>query len=140
LDLAVPRDIEPQIGDLPDVYLYSIDDLQAACEKNRRLRDQEVPKAKKILELETERFYKDLQARKTGEIIKQLHEGWNSRKEEELRRLFNKLPDLNEQEQAEIRYSFDRLVSKLLHPPMQSLRDEPLESGLLNALKRLFGL
>ncbi|MCL2305339.1 MAG: glutamyl-tRNA reductase [Planctomycetaceae bacterium] len=141
LDLAVPRDIEPSIGDLPDVYLYSIDDLQAACEKNRRLRDQEVPKAKKILEQENERFYNDLRARKTGEIIKQLREGWNSRKEEELRRLFNKLPDLNEQEQAEIRYSFDRLVGKLLHPPMQSLRDEPPESGsLLNALKRLFGL
>ena len=140
LDLAVPRDIEPQIGDLPDVYLYSIDYLQAACEKNRQLRDKEVPKVKKMIEQENERFFKDLQARKTGEIIKLLREGWNSRKEEELRRLFNKLPDLSEPEQAEIRYSFDRLVGKLLHPPMQSLRDEPQESGLLNALKRLFRL
>ena len=35
LDLAVPRDFDPAIGDRPDVYLYSIDDLQAACERNR---------------------------------------------------------------------------------------------------------
>ena len=141
LDLAVPRDIDPRIGDFPDVYLYSIDDLQAACEKNRKLRDKEVPKAKKIIEQEAERFFKELLTRKTGTIIKQLREGWDTRKEEELRRLFNKLPDLTEQEQAEIRYSFDRLVGKLLHPPMQSLRDEPPEGGsLLNALKRLFRL
>ena len=141
LDLAVPRDIEPRIGDLPDVYLYSIDDLQAACEKNRRLRDKEVPKAEKMIEQEAERFFKELQTRKTGTIIKQLREGWNSRKEEELLRLFHKLPSLTEEQQAEILYSFDRLVGKLLHPPMQSLRDEPLEGGsLLNALKRLFRL
>jgi len=141
LDLAVPRDIEPRVGELPDVYLYSIDDLQAACEKNRTLRDKEVPKAKKMIEQEAERFFRELQTRKTGTIIKQLREGWNSRKEEELRRLFNKLPDLTEEQQTEIRYSFDRLVGKLLHPPMQSLRDEPHEGGsLLSALKRLFRL
>ncbi len=141
LDLAVPRDIESKIGDAPDVYLYSIDDLQAACEKNRALRDKEVPKARKIIEHETERFFRDLQAKKTGSVIRQLREGWNSRKDEELRRLFNKLPNLSEQDREEIRYSFDRLVGKLLHPPMQSLRDEPHESGsLLQALARLFGI
>lgn len=142
LDLAMPRDIEQEIGKNANVYLYSLDDLQEACEKNRKSRDREIPKAKKIIEIETERFFKDLHSRKSGEIIRQLREGWNSRKEDELKRLFNKLPELDEKTQEEIRYAFDRLVGKLLHPPLQSLRDEPPhQSGtLLEALARLFRL
>ena len=45
LDLAVPRDFDPLIGDRPDVYLYSVDDLEAACQNNRLLRDKEIPAA-----------------------------------------------------------------------------------------------
>src|SRR5438477_466297 len=47
LDLAIPRDFDPAIGQLTGVYLYSIDDLQAACEKNRREREQEWPRAER---------------------------------------------------------------------------------------------
>ena len=63
--------------------------------------------------------------------------------EDELRRLFNKLPDLDERARTEIEQSFQRLVNKLLHPPLESLRDEAREGvphGLLEALKRLFQL
>ena len=72
LDLAVPRDFEPAIGDRLGVYLYSIDDLQAACERNRRERDQELPAAIHIVEQETARFMAELHHRATAPIIKRL--------------------------------------------------------------------
>ena len=143
LDLAVPRDFDPAIGDCLGVYLYSIDDLQAACRLNRQQRDKELPAAIHIIEQETSRFMADLHHRATAPIIKRLNEGWQQPKEDELRRLLNKLPELDERAREEIRQSFDRLISKLLHPPLESLRSEAAQGtphALLDALKRLFQL
>lgn len=143
LDLAVPRDFEPAIGLRPDVYLYSIDDLQAACQRNRAKRDRELPAAMHIVEQETARFMAEMYHRAVGPVIERLRLGWQKPKEEELQRLLNKVPELDDRAKDEIRRSFDRLVNKLLHPPLESLRDESREGvprGLLDALKRLFQL
>ena len=56
LDLAVPRDFDPAIDEFLGVYLYTVDDLKGACDKNRRAREQEWPKAERIIEDETARF------------------------------------------------------------------------------------
>jgi len=143
LDLAVPRDFDSAIGRRPDVYLYSIDDLQSACQRNRAERDKEVPAAKRILEQETTRFMAAICHRATGPVIEQLKQGWQKPKEEELERLLSRLPNLDSRGQEEIRQSFDRLLNKLLHPPLESLRDESrhgIPHGLLDALARLFQL
>jgi glutamyl-tRNA reductase len=143
LDLAVPRDIEPAIGDCLGVYLYSIDDLQQACETNRREREKEWPKAQRIIDVETERFFADWSHRVTGPAIRQLRETTEQLKQAELQRLFNKLGNIDQGVSDEIRMSFDRLVNKLLHPPLESLRDEAQRGShhsLLEALKRLFQL
>jgi glutamyl-tRNA reductase len=143
LDLAVPRDFETAIGDRLGVYLYSLDDLQAACRENLRQRDKELPAAVHIVEQETARFMADLHHRATAPIIKRLKEGWQQPKDDELRRLFNKLPQLDERDRGEIEQSFERLINKLLHPPLESLRTEAQTGpphGLLDALKRLFQL
>jgi glutamyl-tRNA reductase len=143
LDLAVPRDFEPSIGNRPDVYLYSIDDLQAACQRNRAQRDKELPAAMHIIEQETARFMAEMYHRAVGPVIERLRLGWQKPKEEELQRLLNKVPELDDHAKDEIRRSFDRLVNKLLHPPLESLRDESRQGvprGLLDALTRLFQL
>jgi glutamyl-tRNA reductase len=143
LDLAVPRDFDPAIGKRPEVYLYSIDDLQAACRRNRQERDKEMPAAMRIIGQEAERFMGDLYHRATGPVIQQLKDGWQKPKEDELERLLNKLPDLDQRQREEVRRSFDRLLNKLLHPPLESLRDESrngIPHGLLDALARLFQL
>ena len=54
LDLAVPRDFEPSIADLPDTYLYSVDDLQQVCERNLQARKAEWPKAMLVVEQKRE--------------------------------------------------------------------------------------
>ncbi|NLX98863.1 MAG: glutamyl-tRNA reductase [Rhodopirellula sp.] len=143
LDLAVPRDFDPAIGSRPGVYLYSIDDLRQACERNRQHRNRELPAAQRIVEQETARFMADLHHRLTAPVIQQLRAGWDRPKDEELKRLFNKLPELDDRSREEIRRSFERLVNKLLHPPLESLRHESRQgtpSGLLEALARLFQL
>lgn len=143
LDLAVPRDFAPAIAEFPGVYLYSIDDLESACEANRKAREKEWPAAERIIEEETARFIAELHHRATGPTIKRLKQRADELKLDELARLLNKLNDLDERSREEIRRSFDRLVNKLLHPPLESLRDEAAAGaphGLLDALKRLFRL
>jgi len=143
LDLAIPRDFEPAIGDELGVYLYTIDDLERACQRNRQERDKELPLAIHIVEQETTRFMADLHHRATAPIIKRLKDGWHQPKEDELTRLFNKMPELDEKARGEIRHAFDRLVNKLLHPPLESLRNEAEKGtphGMIEALKRLFQL
>ena len=153
LDLAVPRDFESAIAECAGVHLYSIDDLQEVCDKHRLERDREIPKAEKIVNWSAEAFMKDMAHRQNGAVIRKLRERLTETKDAELHRLFNKLPELNEHEQAEIRYAFDRLLAKYLHSPLESLRDESLrdeaiqdESAnggshtLVEALKKLFRL
>jgi len=99
--------------------------------------------AKQIIEQETARFITQWRHRAVGPVIKQLHSGWHKPKEEELQRLFNKLPNLDDRTRDEIRQSFNRLVNKLLHPPLESLRDESrrgVPRTLIKALSKLFQL
>ncbi|MCY2996459.1 MAG: glutamyl-tRNA reductase [Planctomycetota bacterium] len=141
LDLAVPRDFDPAIGLRPGVYLYSVDDLRAACERNRLEREKELPKALRIIDQETEAFMVELHFRATGPVIKRLRALWEKPKEEELQRLLNKLPQLDDRASREIRIAFDRLTNKLFHPPLESLRDASrhgVPTTLLEALTRLF--
>jgi glutamyl-tRNA reductase len=143
LDLAVPRDFDPRISDQLNVYLYSLDDLGEACERNRQQRDQEMPRAMAIVAEETDRFMVGLHHRATGPVIKRVREGWQGWRDEEVQRLFNRLPMLDDRARDEIRQSFDRLMNKLLHPPLEALRDESRDGvphGLIDAFKRLFNL
>jgi glutamyl-tRNA reductase len=143
LDLAIPRDFAPEIGNLSGVYLYAIDDLQEACARNRKEREREWPQAERIIEEETQRFMTDLNHRATAPTIKRLKLRADEVKADELARLLNKLGKLDAKVESEIRVAFDRLVNKLLHPPLESLRDEAQHGaphGLLDALKRLFKL
>lgn len=141
LDLAVPRDFEPAIGDRLGVYLYCLDDLHAACERNRRERSKELPRVERIVDEEARRFMGEWRHRHTGPIIKRLRNDWEAVKDEELKRLFQKLPELDDRSQDEIAASFRRLTNKLLHPPLESLREESatdVPHVLIDALKRLF--
>jgi glutamyl-tRNA reductase len=143
LDLAIPRDFDPRIGEREAVWLYSVDDLGKACEANRRSRRQEMPAAVAIIDEETRRFMGDLHHRSTAPVIERLRAGWTETGAAELERLFRRLPQLDESSRAEIRQAFERYAAKMLHSPLASLREESRSGpphGLLDALKRLFDL
>jgi len=127
------------------VYLYGIDDLASACERNQREREKEWPKAKGIISEETNKFMQALNHRATGPVIQRLREQAHQLKQDELQRLINKLAleDTDPGSIKEIEKSFDRLINKLLHPPLASIRDDAAEGhskGLLEALRQLFNL
>ena len=143
LDLAVPRDFDARIGDFPDVFLYSVDDLRAVSELNRDARERELPKAIKIVDLETDRFMADLYYSAAMPVVTRLKEAYETPKEIELQRLLQRLPQLDESRQLEIRRSFDRLTNKLMHQPLTSLRAESRNGvplGLMDAVAQLFHL
>jgi len=143
LDLAMPRDFDPDIGQWSEVFLFSIDDLKEACKKNCERRKGELPKARSIVDQEAARLIADVRHRVTGPVIKRLKQGLEKPKEEELGRLLAKLPELDENAREEIRRSFDRLLNKVLHSPLTTLREEShdgVTNVLLDAMKKLFKL
>lgn len=145
LDLAVPRDFDPAIANLSDVYLFAVDDLQAVCDRNIKARQAQWPKAERIVEQETTKFLGETIHHSSGPTIKQLRDQAQQVKEDELQRLLTKLnaQGIDESVQKELKVSFDRLVNKLLHPPLQSLRehaDSSNHASLVDALRRLFQL
>jgi glutamyl-tRNA reductase len=143
LDLAIPRDFEPAIGDELGVYLYAIDDLAEACERNRQARQSALPPAERIVDEETCAFAGGTRHRAAAPVIARFREGLECVQLSELERLYNRLPNLDERSRNEIRQFADRLVAKMLHPPLESLRDESRNGthhGLLEALQRLFQL
>lgn len=143
LDLGVPRDFDPAINDLDEnIFLYSIDNLQEVCDRNRVARKLEIQKASRIIDDETGRFLAELNHRATGPIVRRLREQWREVIDVELNKLFARSPDL-EKERPNIERAFEQIVNKLLHPPLETLKDESHEGtphGLLDALKRLFRL
>jgi len=141
LDLAVPRDFEPSIAEMPGVYLYCLDDLAEVCRRNREARDRELPQAEKVVAQEVTAIMADLRRRTVGPVIQQLRRDWESVKDQELQRLFNKLANLDPGVQAEIRLAFDRLVNKLLHTPLSSLREcsqDGMRQEMIDLLRKLF--
>lgn len=143
LDLAMPRDFDPAIGECIGVYLYSIDDLRETCEANRRERQREWPAAERVIDEEANRFIVDMRHRATAPTIQRLRATCDELKAAEVQRLLNKLATADERDRQEISMAFDRLVNKILHLPMTTLRDQAEQShhtGLIDALKRLFQL
>jgi glutamyl-tRNA reductase len=143
LDLAVPRDFEPAIGDYLGTYLYSIDDLANTCDQNRRARQTALPAAEKIVSQETHKFLAEARHRTTVPVVAELQDGFRRTKQEELTRLFRKVSDLDDRDRQEIERFADRLIAKLLHPPLESLRDVSRHGSprqLVEALRRLFQL
>lgn len=144
LDLGAPRDIDPRVSEIDDgIFLYDIDNLEATCEANRKLRAEEIAKADAIIREETDAFMHDVYHKATGPIIKRLREHWHDISRQELDILYRKLPELEDRQRDAIEKSIQRVVNKLLHPPLETLRDEARKgppTGMLETLKRLFHL
>lgn len=143
LDLGAPRDFDPAVGTLEDVFLYDIDSLARTCDANRRARSREIERARTIIIEETAQFTADINRRAGGDLVTRLREGWHEVSRQELERMFKKMPHLEGRDREAIERAVERIVNKLLHPPLEALRDESKDGaphGLLNALRRLFHL
>ena len=142
LDLGAPRDVDPAVAGVDEnVFLYDVDDLQETCQRNRSQRSGEIEQALAIIDEESDRFMQDVYHRATGPIVKRLREQWSEVSRAELERLRGKLSHLHDDDMNQIEQSLSRIVNKLLHPPLEALKDEARDGtphGLLEALRRLF--
>lgn len=144
LDLGAPRDFAPTIGQIDDnVFLFDIDALEATCEQNRQLRKSEIRQARKIITAQTQQFMGEVYHRATGPVIKRLRDQMGDISARELELLFRRNPEFSDDQQAAVENTVRRIVNKLLHPPLETLKDEARAGtphGLVDAIKRLFNL
>ncbi|MDI3280877.1 MAG: glutamyl-tRNA reductase, partial [Bacillota bacterium] len=143
IDIAVPRDIDPRAHELDGVYLYNIDDLQAVVEANLRKREQEVVRAEQIIAEEVRAFSEWWAAREVVPLIRALKERGREIQQQELEKLFKKMPHLSEREKNLIATMSHVIVNKLLHHPVVFLKEIACEEDnarYLTMARNLFNL
>jgi len=141
VDIAMPRDIEPEIAEIPNVHLYNLNDLQGLVDKNRATREREVPRAGKIIESEVALFMNWYDALGTVPTLRALRDHAEDVRLKELEHAFQRLEELTEEERAIIERLSRRIVTKLLHHPTVQLKENgSAEKSLEEAARKLFGL
>ncbi len=144
IDIAVPRDIEPGIADLPDVYLYDIDDLDEAVQANLELRKSEAQKAEKIVEEEAEKFSQKMRMRNLNPLIASIQENASVIREKEIEKFIRKSGIKDENLKKEIDILTSSIIKKVLQEPIVTVRklslDESKGPNYINFIKDLFNL
>jgi glutamyl-tRNA reductase len=143
IDIAVPRDIEPQLADINGVFLYDIDDLQNVVEKNYKERLQAAHKSRGIIEQEAGRFSEKLASFPLVPVIFSLKQYAEAIKQDELAKALSKLSAVTERDRAVIAAMAQGIVNKLLHTPIAALKEKSVNNqGHLYAdmVKDLFDL
>ena len=143
IDIAVPRDVEGDAGDLEQVFLYNIDDLQAVVQENISKRGTEASDAEKIIAQEVGRFTAWLNSRGAVPTIVALRQRFESIRQSELRRLEPKMAWLPPEARARVDEITRLIMEKLLINPTEQLKsasDADTVATYSDALTRLFGL
>jgi glutamyl-tRNA reductase len=138
VDMAVPRDIEPEVADLEDVYLFSIDDLQQLVDENRQQRELAADGARLVINEEVARFLAQARAHDAGPAIRALRQqadGIRRQTVEQARRMLAAGKSSDEV----IEYLANTLTNRLLHAPTQALRQasELADLALAETMTRL---
>jgi len=141
VDIAVPRDIEPEVGDLSDVYLYCVDDLHGIIEENLQSRRDAALQAEEIIDIQIEHFIAWLRTQDAVPTIRAIRD----KAEVESNHLLEKaLKQLNQGQPADqVLNDFARtLTKKLLHEPSRQLRQSGFDANnnLIEAARSLFNL
>jgi len=143
IDIAMPRDIDPDAANIPHVKLYDIDNLNAKLEGALAERMSEVPQVKIILAEELELFGDYLKSLDMLPLIADMHQNAEAIRQTELEKTLRRLPELTEAERSHIEAMTQALVKKLLHAPTHRLRVEaasPRSSEYAAVARTLFNL
>ena len=144
IDIAVPRDVEAAVGEIEGVYLYNLDDLQDVVSKTQSQRKDVIASAHALVEKHVEAFVVWHRQRELGPAIRRLHDRYHNIAKEEVARTLNKLPNLSPAEREHLEELSRRIVNKLLHDPVQALRNVDQShtpaAQYLHALEKLFQL
>ena len=143
IDIAVPRDVDPEVARLDQVFLYNIDDLHTIVQENLSRRSTEIERAEAIVREEVNRFGAWMQSREVLPTVIALRERFDEIRQAELKRLESKLAPLTPEARARVDEVTHLIVEKLLLTPteqLKSTRDETLAVTYADAVHRLFAL
>ena len=144
IDIALPRDVEAAVGELENVYLYNLDDLQQVVATTQSRRSEVIEIARRIVGEQVERYLTSLRARELGPLIDRLYQRHHDLAREEVERVANKLPNLSPAEREHLDELARRIVNKLLHDPVRTLREGDSPHGMgqtyQHAMEKLFRL
>jgi len=142
VDMSVPRNFDPAINDIDNVYLYDIDDLGGVAEENRDDRKREAEKAESIVEQEVDAFWKWLASLEAVPTIVALRDKIEAIRRAELEKTLATLRELSPEERAALDAMTNALVNKILHAPITHLKhhDRQQEALYVAAARHLFGI
>jgi len=141
IDLAIPRDIEPEVAELDDIFLYTFDDLAKITEKNIKNREKETAKAELLIQQQCEEFMSHLQQKTVAPYIKNLNNKFEQTRISEVKKMEKDLKKGVPVEQVLDKLS-KNLTKKFLHSPTKALNDNAKHKNLdgIEFLKKIFNL
>jgi glutamyl-tRNA reductase len=143
IDIAVPRDIDPEIDKLDNVFLYDIDDLEQVADANRRERAREADRAEAMVEAEVDRALARLKSHDIAPTIVSLQAELERLRRAEIERVRGKLGPLTPQQQEAIEALTRGIINKIAHTPitqLKTLAHHPDGRHVIDAIKRVFNL
>ena len=147
IDIAVPRDVDPSVNSLDNVFLYDIDDLQQVIDSNMKERMKEAGRAEEIVDGEVRSFCIRMQARDVAPTIVSLRDTWEKVRREEIERHRKLLKDMTPEQQTAALSAIDQvtqsLMNKVLHHPIAVLKDaagDPQGDELIQLLRKVFNI
>jgi glutamyl-tRNA reductase len=145
IDLGVPRNFDPRLNDLDNVFLYDIDDLEKVIEDNKDEREREAIKAESIVAQEVESFWSWLSSMEVTPTIVALRDKAEAMRRREVEKTLASLKELPPHAQQAIEALSVALTNKLLHPPLAYLKSSGRNGdgpGMeqVTTVRRMFGL
>ncbi len=143
IDIAVPRNLDPEINRIDNVYLYDIDDLQSVVESNIKERQKEAELASEIVEEEIETFLTWLKSIEVVPTIVAIRAKAEEIRTQELEKTLSKMGDITEKQKKQVEALTQAIVNKLLHHPLVALKKgagDPEGSSHIEAARVLFGV
>ena len=141
IDIAVPRDVDPEVNKLDGIFLYDIDDLQSVAGSHMKERSREAELAEAMILAEVDKYQRRLHALNVAPEIVQLQQSAEQIRLGELRRVGNRLQGLSAEQQTAVEALTRSLVNKFLHRPVQAIKAAASEgnTAAVEAIREAFG-
>jgi len=143
LDIAVPRDVDPAVGSLGNVFLYDLDDLRTVAASNLERRRDEMPAVEEVIAPEVEKYWEWLAGLAAVPVLRTFRSEMDRLREAELAETMRKLEHLSPRDREAIEHFSRALMNKFLHEPSVRLRAAAANGrglGVVDALRYLFDL
>ena len=129
IDIAVPRNVDPSINRIFNVYLYDLDDLKTVVQGHQKEREAAAVKAEALIEEETDSFLKTLDTLSMAPTMERLSKKFEKIRLKEMEKALSRLKELNAEQKKVLEAMTSSIVNKILHEPMLALKNEPASDG-----------